>query len=563
MALPSSNLWQNWRSDSLLNLSGTDVLSWTSVFASPGPTAELISESGKEAEFNGYDPGINGPVVFGQSSKSAWMRTAAGVTVPDSTAEITVYLICKTFAAVNVFDRYIDGGTADSLIISGTTTSVRAYHKGQTVQVNGVNFTNYHLVKFASNASGATLTVDGGASSVTSTAQSAGLSSGRLSVFSSYLGANSGDKSIAEIAIYVGPQTLSEGQAAENYFFTTYGLQAPAYIAFPGFTQKTTADVDFDPGATSNSSAQITYTSSNPAVATIVNGLIHIVGEGTTNITASQGAATGYSAAADVTRTLTVVTQADITFPLLPAKTVGDADFVPGVSSNNTAAPVSLISSNTAVATIAVDGKIHIVAAGQATITAFQAATAGYSVPANVSRILVVSPAIAQPTSIVPPAGMVYIDGYDLYKTFGMGIEKGSADLLRYAPRKASLEHDWLDQNGVDVDLSANYLAQREITLNCWILAPDENAFWDQHDKLISQLMKPGKHRLELTAHQGRNYYVYYKDCSNYTQVKAVIGRDGERMIAHKFYLTIVEPEPQLNNVAIAISDDNGRVLIT
>ena len=52
---------------------------------------------------------------------------------------------------------------------------------------------------------------------------------------------------------------------------------------------KTYGDPEFNGGATSlNTTNPITYTSSNPAVATIVSGLIRINGAGTSNITASQ-----------------------------------------------------------------------------------------------------------------------------------------------------------------------------------------------------------------------------------------------------------------------------------
>src|SRR5690606_1397205 len=58
-------------------------------------------------------------------------------------------------------------------------------------------------------------------------------------------------------------------------------------LTFPAFAAKTYGDADFDPGASTNAGTAITYASSDAAVATIVSGLIHIVGAGTTSITAS------------------------------------------------------------------------------------------------------------------------------------------------------------------------------------------------------------------------------------------------------------------------------------
>jgi gliding motility-associated-like protein len=58
-----------------------------------------------------------------------------------------------------------------------------------------------------------------------------------------------------------------------------------AGVTFNPLPAKTICDADFDPGATSPFA--ITYTSSNTAVATIVAGKVHIVGAGTTLITAA------------------------------------------------------------------------------------------------------------------------------------------------------------------------------------------------------------------------------------------------------------------------------------
>lgn len=75
---------------------------------------------------------------------------------------------------------------------------------------------------------------------------------------------------------------------------------------FNPLPEKVYGNPDFNGGATSlNTTQPIIYSSSNPSVATIVNGDIHITGAGTADITASQ-ASDGFYAAASVTRTLTV-----------------------------------------------------------------------------------------------------------------------------------------------------------------------------------------------------------------------------------------------------------------
>jgi hypothetical protein len=77
-------------------------------------------------------------------------------------------------------------------------------------------------------------------------------------------------------------------------------------FVFNPLPAKTYGDADFNGGATSLNTAQpIVYSSSSTAVATIVNGQIHITGAGTTNITASQ-ASDGFYPVASVTQSLTV-----------------------------------------------------------------------------------------------------------------------------------------------------------------------------------------------------------------------------------------------------------------
>ena len=247
-------------------------------------------------------------------------------------------------------------------------------------------------------------------------------------------------------------------------------------FVFNPIPTKTYGDPDFNGGAVSlNTTQPIVYSSSNPAVATIVGGNIHITGAGTSDITASQ-ASDGFYPAASVTRTLTVnkatltitadnktkffseavptltftyagfvysetaavltspvtisttataaspvgiypiavsgataanynivfvngtlTVQAQqsqtITFNTLPVKTYGNADFPSGASSTNNTIPVTMVSSNTAVATILAGNIIHITGAGTSNITASQAGNIGYTPAADVTRALTVNKA--------------------------------------------------------------------------------------------------------------------------------------------------------------------------
>jgi hypothetical protein len=81
-----------------------------------------------------------------------------------------------------------------------------------------------------------------------------------------------------------------------------------------------------------------------------------------------------------------------ITFNAPATKTYGNADFAANATSTNSTIPVTLTSSNPAVATI-VGANIHIVGAGTANITASQAGNIGFSPAADVVRLLTVNKA--------------------------------------------------------------------------------------------------------------------------------------------------------------------------
>ncbi len=133
-----------------------------------------------------------------------------------------------------------------------------------------------------------------------------------------------GSASVAGSFAFTTPASIpSAGTANQGYTFTptdatNYATitgtvsvtvnKANQTITFGTLASVSTAAADYSPGATSSTSATnaITYTSSNSAVATIVSGNIHIVGAGTTTITASQAASVNYNAAADVPQSLTV-----------------------------------------------------------------------------------------------------------------------------------------------------------------------------------------------------------------------------------------------------------------
>jgi hypothetical protein len=106
----------------------------------------------------------------------------------------------------------------------------------------------------------------------------------------------------------------ADGAASPNYnityvpgTFTVVSRRLSQTINFSPLPDKTYGDANFSPGATATSTLQVTYTSSDITVAEIINKTtVHIVGVGTTTITASQTGDGTYDAAPDVSVPLTV-----------------------------------------------------------------------------------------------------------------------------------------------------------------------------------------------------------------------------------------------------------------
>ena len=113
-------------------------------------------------------------------------------------------------------------------------------------------------------------------------------------------------------------------------------------IIFPALSVKALGDADFSPGATSSSGVPVIYTSANTNVAEIVGNQIHIVGTGTSVITASQPGTADYKAAAVVKKTLTVSVRVTATVAGGTGGSVsGSGIYLPGAKVTLTAKPVT------------------------------------------------------------------------------------------------------------------------------------------------------------------------------------------------------------------------------
>jgi hypothetical protein len=159
-------------------------------------------------------------------------------------------------------------------------------------------------------------------------------------------------------------------------------------------------------------------------------------------------------------------------------------------------------------------------------------------------------------------SGYYFIDGKDLWTAYSVFVESGSDDFLKYPAKKESITHDWMDTNGIDVDLSRQFFDAREITLRCAIVVTSTSEFWQKYNGLIADLTQPGTRRFSIGEFGSRSYYLHYKECNSFDRFTRV--KDGTtNKIAMKFTLVLVEPNPTLDNGDVFLWDEDGRFIVT
>ncbi|GCC50800.1 hypothetical protein SanaruYs_10180 [Chryseotalea sanaruensis] len=169
--------------------------------------------------------------------------------------------------------------------------------------------------------------------------------------------------------------------------------KADQTITFEPLAIKNISDPPLFLEGIASSGLALTYSSSNTSVATVSDNIVFIVGEGTTNITASQPGNENYNAASNVVQELVVNGKQNqsIEFNSLTTKTFGDEafDLTASASSGLT---ISYTSSNTAVATVS-GSTITIVGAGSTTITASQSGNEIFNPATSIPQVLTVNKA--------------------------------------------------------------------------------------------------------------------------------------------------------------------------
>lgn len=199
-----------------------------------------------------------------------------------------------------------------------------------------------------------------------------------------------------------GTAIITATQASDaNYntgTITTSIIVSKANPIFGSFNSynKAVGDANFAlTGPSSNANGAITYTSSNPSIASIAGNIVTINGAGTATITATQASSSNFNSGS--TSTIINVSQTNPTISNFQniSKTFGANTFTLTAPSSNSNGAFTYSSSNTNIVTIS-GNLVTIVGAGTASITATQATTSNYN-----SGIIVANISVAKATPTI------------------------------------------------------------------------------------------------------------------------------------------------------------------
>lgn len=136
---------------------------------------------------------------------------------------------------------------------------------------------------------------------------------------------------------------------------------------------------------------------------------------------------------------------------------------------------------------------------------------------------------------------MYTINGHDMLTTYGAAITDKPTDPIKPPNRKASLQEDYADQDGIVIDLSLPTFEARTFELSIMIQAPDIATFKTFYNALMTVFSTAGTFALDCTA-MGKTFDIYYSQTSNVVRY----GNLNGGTITVVYTIEFIEPVPSV-----------------
>lgn len=150
------------------------------------------------------------------------------------------------------------------------------------------------------------------------------------------------------------------------------------------------------------------------------------------------------------------------------------------------------------------------------------------------------------------------ISGYDLKNDFGLTITGGIPSFLAFPKRKASVQHDWPEVDGIDIDLSEPTFEARQFTLSVVLSANSRADFKNKYYGLFTLLKQEGILQLYFSDID-QTFYVYFNEQQNVKKLAKKINTDK---VGIQFDLVFGEINPEDNIEDVYIITENDEFLI-
>lgn len=158
------------------------------------------------------------------------------------------------------------------------------------------------------------------------------------------------------------------------------------------------------------------------------------------------------------------------------------------------------------------------------------------------------------------PTGLYIMDSIDLWTEYGVFVEKAHDQFLMLPERKESITYSWPDQDGIEIDTTTPRFKEREITMNCAIVANGEADFWTKYDAFKAALTAPGTRNMYVNE-LSKDFDMIYMKCTAFTKYTR-LKTSGK--VAAKFAIVFIipdTPQPLTDEFNVPLTDDDENQL--
>lgn len=149
------------------------------------------------------------------------------------------------------------------------------------------------------------------------------------------------------------------------------------------------------------------------------------------------------------------------------------------------------------------------------------------------------------------------INGSDLKTIYGIDITNAISPFFAFPDRKASVQNDFPDENGLDIDLTVPTFSARTFTFNCVCSGSNMDDLKSKYFGLFTLLKIQGSYSV-YSDWVNMSVYAYYQKQANL----GIPYKNSEGGISIKFDLTFGETDPFINIPNVFLVDDQNRFLV-